>query len=197
MSFKIDEYINSNLNLFGKINSYLIFVTPRLNGKANFQNPFEKAYAQALKSGIYLAHMISNEELVKGHGFNLIGFSMGTIVIYSCLQELEKINSLDKINDVIIMGSIIHLDDIKSLKLKSIAGHLINCYSENDDILRYFFRAVKWGQSPVGLQAIEKNNFKILDVDCSDIISGHMDYREKMDVVLRRIDFNSDFYFLN
>ena len=138
------------------------------------------------------------------HGFNLMGFSLGTYVIFNCLVELEKINSergkhgkLVHINDVVLMGSVIDKDEINKLSLKSIAGNLINCYSENDYVLKYLLRIIKPSVSPIGIQKILHDDPKVIDCDCSDIIDGHMDYRTKMDLVLHRIDYNADFHLFN
>lgn len=135
------------------------------------------------------------------HGFNLMGFSLGTYVIFNCLLELEKINNkrekseqLVLINDVILMGSVVDRDELRKLSLKSIAGNLINCYSENDYVLKYLLKIVKPSVSPIGIQKIAHDDAKVIDIDCTDIINGHLEFRNKMDLVLHRINYNSDLY---
>lgn len=158
------------------------------------RNPFEKAYDEAIKAGMHLAYLLANDEFAGHHGFNLIGYSLGTVVVYHCLLELEKMECYKKINDVIMMGSVINKEEFKNLNLKSIAGNLINCYSEKDNVLKSNFKPTKVGKSPVGLLEIDRSHPKIVNVDCSDVVVDHLDYKEKMNLILRRIDFNSDFH---
>jgi hypothetical protein len=158
------------------------------------KNPFEEAYDEALKSGAHLAYLIQKEEFFGKHGFNLIGYSLGTLVIYYCLLELEKMECYNKINDVVFMGSVLNSNEFRDLNLKSISGNLINCYSEKDNVLKSRFKPSRIGKSPVGLMEIEKKHPKIININCSDIVFEHFDYQKKMNLILRRIDFNSDFH---
>ena len=93
-----------------------------------------------------------------------------------------------------MMGSVVNKDEFMNLNLKSIAGNLINCYSEKDNVLKSTFKPTKVGKSSAGLLEIDNKHPKIINVDCSDVVVDHLDYRKKMNLILRRIDFNSDFH---
>jgi hypothetical protein len=48
-------------------------------------NPYKKAYMEAIKAGKYLAELISNIDIFGGCCLNLIAFSLGTVVLLTCI----------------------------------------------------------------------------------------------------------------
>ena len=64
----------------------------------------------------------------------LIGFSLGTCVIFRCLEELsKKEGSASIVERVVFLGAPIPLDTDKlETARKMVAGRFINFYSTND-----------------------------------------------------------------
>ena len=112
--------------------------------KILIDNPFLHSLAEAKKTGLYLAHLLGDLQIFGNSKVNLIGFSMGTIVIYECLKELKRMGRFDIIHDVVVMGGIINRDDIKSLTLNMINGRWIHCFSKKDWALKFLFRLAKF-----------------------------------------------------
>ena len=50
---------------------------------------FDKTVESAQISGVLLAHSLMLQFPFRGKSISLIGFSLGTQVIYSCLEELK------------------------------------------------------------------------------------------------------------
>ena len=100
-------------------------------------NPYYIAYKNAVKTGKYLAALIHNLEIFGDCTINFIGFSLGTVVVMTCIQELHKYKDYGRLQDVLLMGGAMNLNDINPDSLKIIAGRIINCYSKNDYILKY------------------------------------------------------------
>lgn len=158
-------------------------------------NPFFKAFDEAKMVGFYLAHLLGDLKIFGNCAINFIGFSMGTIVIFECLLELSKMRRHDIVYNVIVMGSIISKDEIEKINLNMISGHFFHCFSKKDLAIKYLFRLAKMGQTAIGVKPI-LGNPKILNINCSNFIDGHMKYRQKMKEVLDIIDFNKDLNYL-
>jgi hypothetical protein len=58
--------------------------------------------------------------------------------------------------------------------MKCISGNLRNCYSSRDFILKYFFRASAATVDVAGLQPVNFNHHRLLNIDLSDIVSGSL-----------------------
>ena len=184
----------ANMQGFSLVNSYLPMVGAI---KLIMENPFNKSFEEAKKTGFYLAHLLGELEIFGNNNVNLIGFSMGTIVIYECLMELQRMRKFNIINDVVIMGGIISRNDLNHMKLDMISGRFLHCFSKNDLALKILFRIAKFGEQAVGVKRVEEcADKKFFSLDCTEIVDGHMDYRKKMKEVLKRIDFGQDACYL-
>ena len=77
--------------------------------------------------------------------------------------------------------------------LTELAGNIINCWSEHDDVLSTLFkRCIR--KTPIGSKKIdikdERGEYSIVDdYEFSDIELGHLNYREKFEKILKRIHF--------
>ena len=123
----------------------------------------------------------------------LIAHSMGAKVVMACIEELvnqlvdrtspihpQSVRGL--IQDVLIMGTPLSPDaELFSSARSVVSGRFINCYSTRDWLLGVLF----WegiskpaaGLVPVDVAGIE-------NVNCSDIVSGHAEYVDKLDEIL-------------
>lgn len=158
------------------------------------ENPFLAAYREAVAVGQLLAHLVSNGLLFPNCCISLIGFSLGTLVIQSCLEELNRYGKENMFYEVVMLGGVADKQAIQKLgKIKSIGGRLINCYSQNDYVLKYLFKLLKTKIKPVGLGALEDNG-RVLNLNLCKLVKGHLQYQKIFDDILEKVDFNKDFH---
>jgi len=159
-------------------------------GMAVKNNVWDTAYQQAITTGIYLAHLLGQTELFRGSSVNLIGFSLGTLVIHSCLKELSSMGRDDIIYDVLLMGGVANIQEINP-ELVNVIGHkLFNCWSAKDSVLKNILSLANPDVKPVGLGPITLQDPKISNFDVTEIAQGHLKYRESLVHVLGLTDFN-------
>ena len=148
--------------------------------------------------GKILSLFLSCNEEFNNCQINLVGFSLGCQVVKYCLKELEKIGHRDMINNVLFMGGATVMHEFKKntwkkIFKKNVCGRIINCYSKHDAVLSYLFR-ICVGKNPIGLSKInlkdEKREYDIVeDYDFSYLELGHLDYRDKFDIILKKIKY--------
>jgi len=168
------------------------------------------AINRAEEAGIELANCLLENQA--GHRpVNLIGFSMGARIIYTCLKELAKHQEIWEdlrsdeveqrkkysrepasiIEDVILMGMPNHLSTRSWLSMRRlISGRLINCYSKNDFILKFLFQIKRMsgilrpvcGTCSVDLPGVE-------NYDVTNFITSHSDYCLAVNDILDLVRF--------
>ncbi|MBF0100855.1 MAG: DUF726 domain-containing protein, partial [Desulfobacterales bacterium] len=117
-------------------------------------NPWHTSMVKAAMTGILLADLIARTDYPDG--FILIGHSLGARVIYYLLNALST-KEKSQIQDVYLLGGAVDRNDNEGWEksLKAVNGKLYNCYSENDDILRFLYTVANLFQSsPIGLGPI-------------------------------------------
>lgn len=152
-------------------------------------NPWNVSLDRAWKAGLILADTLISRNLGV-RPVTLLGFSLGSRVIYSCLLELAKRGAYGLVEKVIIFGSPVVISKDKLLLARSVvSGQFVNGYSKKDWILGYLFRATSGGLGRVaGLAPIEDIE-GIENFDCTDLVQGHMGYRKAMPHLLSKLDF--------
>ncbi|KAK6465226.1 hypothetical protein DFJ63DRAFT_332658 [Scheffersomyces coipomensis] len=152
-------------------------------------NPWNVSLDRAWKAGKILA-----DTLIAGNvgvrPITLVGFSLGARLIYSCLIELAKRGGYGLIENVILLGNPISVkDDQLALARSIVSGRFINGYSTKDWVLGYLFRATGGGLSTVaGLSPITSVN-NIENIDCTNLVEGHMSYRKAIPKILKLMDW--------
>lgn len=152
-------------------------------------NPWNVSLDRAWKAGLILA-----DTLIAGNmgvrPITLVGFSLGARLIYSCLIELAKRGGYGLIENVILLGSPITIKRDQMVLARSVvSGRFINGYSKKDWILGYLFRATGGGLlSIAGLSPIENVN-DIENIDCTQLVEGHMSYRTAIPKILKLCDW--------
>lgn len=139
-------------------------------------NPFSVAKARADKAGEVLADALI--EKVQGERpVTLIGYSLGSRLIFSCLQSLAKRGAYGLVETVILMGSPTPSNDEHWRRVRSVvSGRVVNVFSENDNVLAFLYRTSSLQLGVAGLQPVE-NVPGVENLDVSDIISGHLRYQ--------------------
>lgn len=152
-------------------------------------NPWNVSLDRAWKAGKILA-----DTLISGNlgvrPVTLVGFSLGSRVIYSCLIELASRGGYGLIDDVILLGNPVSVKYEQITLAKSVvSGRLINGFSKNDWILGYLFRATGGGLLAVaGISPI--NNIPgVENFDCTEWVEGHMSYRQAIPKILKAMNW--------
>ncbi|CAI2384965.1 unnamed protein product [Moneuplotes crassus] len=172
-------------------------------------NKVRKQFIECMKmaeaTGKVLAHSLMSQFPFKDTSITLLGFSLGTQVIYSCLEELKAYECDHIINNVYFLGGAASVTDSDAWKhsLSVTNGVNNNCYCTSDYILQ-ICRATLF-QYPIGLGPILKddhgyveakeeeddsrNGYRLANLDVTKEASGHVFYRGNMEKILDKIDF--------
>lgn len=139
-------------------------------------NPFSVAKARADKAGEVLADAIISK--VQGERpVNLIGYSLGARVIYTCLQSLAKRGAYGLVESAIFMGSPTPSDTDDWRRIRSVvSGRVVNVFSTHDAVLALLYRTSSFQLGVAGLQRIEGLPH-VENVDASELVSGHLRYQ--------------------
>ncbi|GAM38220.1 integral membrane protein [Talaromyces pinophilus] len=150
-------------------------------------NPWNVSLVRANAAGLILADSIMSRNLGK-RPITLLGFSLGSRVIFSCLKELAKQGAYGLVQNVYMFGSPIVANKDEYLKVRSVVvGRFVNGYSSNDWILGYLFRATSGGIMRVAGLAPVLDIPGMENFDVTNLVSGHMNYRAAMPRLLREV----------
>lgn len=149
-------------------------------------NPFSVAKARADKAGEVLADALIN----KAQGerpVTLIGYSLGSRLIFSCLQTLCKRGAYGLVESVIVMGSPTPSESESWRRIRSVvSGRVVNVYSENDSVLGFLYRTSSLQLGVAGLQPVE-NVPGVENLNVSDMISGHLRYQFLLGRIIKSV----------
>ncbi|RLL97193.1 hypothetical protein CFD26_102366 [Aspergillus turcosus] len=139
-------------------------------------NPFSVAKARADKAGEVLADALISK--VQGERpVTLIGYSLGSRVIFACLQTMAKRRAFGLVESAILMGAPTPSDTEQWCRMRSVvSGRLVNVFSENDSVLALLYRTSSLQLGVAGLQPVE-GVLGVENLDVSDLISGHLRYQ--------------------
>ncbi|XP_077998407.1 transmembrane and coiled-coil domain-containing protein 4-like [Glandiceps talaboti] len=151
-------------------------------------NPWGVAMQRAKEVGQQLAEVLISKQQ-GNRPVTLIGFSLGAKVIYNCLEELSKRKGTEGLlEDVILLGTPVPASPSNWQNFsRVVAGRIINGYCSSDWLLRFVYRTASAQISIAGLQPIAWDDRRMINIDLSDVVSGHLDYSKKMDTILKII----------
>lgn len=149
-------------------------------------NPFSVAKSRSDKAGAVLAdalvHKVQGERPV-----TLIGYSMGSRVIYACLNELAKRKAFGLVESVCLIGAPVPSDTVSWRRIRSVVpGRIVNIYSTKDYLLGYLYRTSSLQYGVAGLQAVHDVE-GVENVDVSDLVDGHTQYRFLIGSILQKV----------
>ena len=154
----------------------------------SIDNPFAVARNRSEKSGEVLADALIN----KAQGerpVTLIGYSLGSRVIYSCLRSLAERKAFGLIENVVLIGSPVPSTPDNWRAMRSVvSGKMYNVYSNNDYILAFLYRATSIQFGVAGLQSITDVE-GVSNLDLSREVSGHLRYPDLIGKILKRAGF--------
>ncbi|XP_070587308.1 transmembrane and coiled-coil domain-containing protein 4-like, partial [Erythrolamprus reginae] len=151
-------------------------------------NPWGVCLHRSTEVGKHLAQILLSRQQGK-RPVTLVGFSLGARVIYFCLQEMAKEKDCEGIiEDVVLLGAPVE-GDPKSWKLitKVISGRIINGFCRGDWLLRYVYRTASIQLNVAGLQPVCLEDRRMVNVDLSSLVNGHLDYMKQMDAILKAV----------
>lgn len=148
-------------------------------------NPWAVSLDRATSAGQILADSLIDRNLGT-RPVTLVGYSLGSRVIFSCLLELAKKGALGLIQNVYMFGSPVVVKQDEWLRARTVvAGRFVNGFNRNDWILGYLFRLTNGGIRRVaGLAPIEGIQ-DVENMDVTEHVVGHMDYRTAMPRLMR------------
>ncbi|PFH57713.1 hypothetical protein XA68_14659 [Ophiocordyceps unilateralis] len=149
-------------------------------------NPWAVSLDRATAAGLILADSLMERSLGT-RPITLVGYSLGARVIFSCLQELAKRGAYGLVQNVYLFGSPVVVKKEEYLRARTVVcGRFLNAYNRNDWILGYLFRLTNGGIRRVaGLAAIEDCPW-LENMDVTDLVAGHMEYRKSMPTLLMK-----------
>ncbi|KAL2066400.1 hypothetical protein VTL71DRAFT_2471 [Oculimacula yallundae] len=154
----------------------------------SIDNPFAVAKNRSEKAGEVLADALIN----KAQGerpVTLIGYSLGSRVIYSCLKSLAERKAFGLIESVVFIGSPVPSNSSNWRVMRSVvSGKIINVYSENDYILAFLYRATSIQFGVAGLQEVSDVE-GIDNLNLSKEVSGHLRYPDLIGKILKKSGF--------
>lgn len=87
--------------------------------------------------GKCLAFIISNTNTFGHCVVSLVGLSFGSVVAWSCYQDLFLLGKCDKVYDIMLIGAPLCMYEMDHAALKNLNGSLYNVFSNNDWILKF------------------------------------------------------------
>ncbi|KAF9023770.1 hypothetical protein BGZ52_012120 [Haplosporangium bisporale] len=170
--------------VFAALASALVLPLGLMRAGDLIDNPWVVAMDRARKSGYVLADILM-ERVQGARPTTLIGYSTGAVVIWECLLELAKRKEYGLVNSVVLLGAPIKTDQTDKWKAASsvVANRFVNGYSKKDVVLGSIFRLHALGLDVAGLHPVESVS-RIENVDLSDIVGGHLEYRENLNMVI-------------
>ena len=128
-------------------------------------NPWSVSMARADMAGLILADSLIDRNLGV-RPVTLVGFSLGSRVIFSCLRELANRGAYGIVQNAYLFGSPVVVKKDEYIKVRStVSGRFVNGYATNDWILGYLFRATAGGIMQVaGLASVDVPGVENYDV---------------------------------
>ncbi|XP_072305698.1 transmembrane and coiled-coil domain-containing protein 4 [Eucyclogobius newberryi] len=148
-------------------------------------NPWCVCLSRSAEVGKHLAQVLRSRPQGK-RPVSLIGFSLGARVIFFCLQELaNEQGSEGMVEDVVLLGAPVEGSEKAWEKItRVVAGKIVNGYCRGDWLLGFLYRSSAAQLSVAGLQPINVQDRRIINVDLSSVVKGHLDYMRQMDTIL-------------
>ncbi|KAI0850587.1 DUF726-domain-containing protein [Daldinia vernicosa] len=148
-------------------------------------NPWAVSLDRAWASGLILADSLIDRNLGT-RPITLVGYSLGSRVIFACLLELARKGAYGLVQNVYIFGSPIVVKKEEFIKARTVvAGRFVNGYNRTDWILGYLFRLTNGGIRRIAGLASVDGVPGVENFDCTEFVVGHMEYRTAMPRLLR------------
>ncbi|XP_074831668.1 transmembrane and coiled-coil domain-containing protein 4 isoform X2 [Carettochelys insculpta] len=151
-------------------------------------NPWGVCLHRSAEVGKHLARILLSRQQGK-RPVTLIGFSLGARVIYFCLKEMAQEKDCEGIiEDVVLLGAPVE-GEAKYWRpfSKVVSGRIINGYCRGDWLLSFVYRTSSAQLNVAGLQPVSLDDRRMVNVDLSSVVNGHLDYMKQMDTILKAV----------
>ncbi|KAI0664843.1 DUF726-domain-containing protein [Cubamyces menziesii] len=151
-------------------------------------NPWMHTKMLAAKTGKVLGTLLA-ERVLGSRPITLVGYSLGSLVIFEALQHLASLppsQTIGLVQDVYLFGSPVSTDRAQWAAVRRVAaGRVVNGYGSNDYVLAVLARVsgMNWGVA--GLEPVEVQGVE--NVAC-DQVDGHLKWRGMIGQCLARCD---------
>ncbi|XP_023796007.1 transmembrane and coiled-coil domain-containing protein 4 [Cyanistes caeruleus] len=151
-------------------------------------NPWGVCLHRSAEVGKHLAHILLSRQQGQ-RPVTLIGFSLGARVIYFCLQEMaQEKDSQGIIEDVVLLGAPVEGEAKHWRALtRVVSGRIINGFCRGDWLLSFVYRTSSVQLNVAGLQPVDLDDRRMVNVDLSSVVNGHLDYMKQMDTILKAV----------
>uniref|UniRef100_A0A8D2LBL0 Transmembrane and coiled-coil domains 4 n=1 Tax=Varanus komodoensis TaxID=61221 RepID=A0A8D2LBL0_VARKO len=151
-------------------------------------NPWGVCLHRSAEVGKHLAQILLGRHQGR-RPVTLVGFSLGARVIYFCLQEMAKEEDCRGIvEDVVLLGAPVEGDATCWKPItKVVSGKIVNGYCRGDWLLSLVYRTSSAQLNVAGLQPVNLDDRRMVNVDLSSVVSGHLDYMKQMDTILKAV----------
>lgn len=131
----------------------------------------------AVKAGRVLGTLLA-ERVLGNRPVTLVGYSLGSLVIFEALQHLATLPPSDTahlVQDVYLFGTPVTTDDrIWAAARRVVAGRFVNGYGSKDYVLAVLSRTSNMSRTVAGLQEVAVQGVE--NVECS-FVDGHLKWR--------------------
>jgi hypothetical protein len=159
-----------------------------------YASAWHRAMLSAETAGRTLAEAIYQ---TPGWNFTLAGHSLGARVIHFALKAIAQRGSCT-IDDAYLLGGAVgggaKDDACWTTATRAVKGKIYNCHSSRDDVLRWAYQGANgMRSSPAGLAGIHLQHDRIVQLNCSDFVGSHMQWKDQFDQVLWRLKRRADY----
>jgi Protein of unknown function (DUF726) len=148
-------------------------------------NPWHVAADRAEKAGVHLARLLKDHTAGQ-RPVTLVGFSLGSRLVFHTLGALAAAGDEGIVDHAILMGAAVTADPARWGTLRRVVGgRLVNAFCTSDWILRYLYRAAQITSDVAGIAPVDCSDVENIDV--TQIVGGHLGYRESLEDLLRYI----------
>ncbi|EIE79619.1 hypothetical protein RO3G_04324 [Rhizopus delemar RA 99-880] len=154
-------------------------------------NPWVNALDRSKSAGLVLADVLMNRNL-GARPITLVGFSLGARTIFYCLLELARMKAYGLVENVVLFGTPVSASKTQWKECTTVvSGRFVNGYATNDWLLGFLFRTSTVGLGNIaGLRPLSYiEGDRVQNLDCTDLITGHLSYRTSMPKLLKRAGF--------
>lgn len=119
----------------------------------------------------------------------LVGFSLGARVIFHCLKELARHpKGAGIIENAYLLGAPVTGNPKEWEVFEDVvAGRIVNAYIRHDWMLKFVYRTASVQYKIAGTAPVQWDNRRMINMDLTNVVNGHMDYMKKMPTVLAAV----------
>jgi hypothetical protein len=149
-------------------------------GLSGITKTWTNALRKSEQTGNLLSKVLLNCEIDE---YILIGHSLGSRVIYNCLDNL-KTSEKKIINDVHLLGGAVSNNIGKwSLAENAVKNKIYNYYSKKDTVLQIAYKLGTLDNNPIGRTIIKTE--KSENINVTELVNSHMTFKKQFEFYIK------------